>query len=112
MVAAIAVLLLAQRSQMITFESPGIKLSAFCDEISKQSGQKYVARDEIRDDLLAVHLTAAPLDDVLKRITFTERAKVAFDGTTYKLLADPVVRAKLAADEFAYRTKQFKASQD
>ncbi len=112
MVAAIAVSLLAQQSPTISFESPGIKLSTLCDELSKQSGQKIEARDEIRDDLLAIRLNAAPLDEVLKRIIFTERAKIELDGATQILRADPVVRAKLKADELAYRTKQARATQD
>ncbi len=111
MVAAFA-LLFAHQGSTITVESPGITVAAFCDELSKQTGKTYTPLDEIRNDLLAIHLTNAPAEDVVKRLLFTERATIDFDGKTDNIRPDEAARAKLRAEELAERIKKIKSTQD
>ena len=110
-VAALLVLALASQKPTITFESPGIMVKAFCAELSRQTGRSYEVRDEIQSDLLAIRVTNLPLDELLTRLTFVERAKLEFDGAKYWLRPDRTVRAKLEADRLALRLKSIRETQ-
>ena len=105
MLTALAALILSGHVSKITFESPGITVNALCVELSRQTGKSFVVKDEAQSDLLAIRVTNLPLDDLIKKIEFVDRAKAEFDGATYTLRPDGAVRAKLKAERFALRVK-------
>ena len=105
MVAALATLLLSGQAPTITLESPGITVKAFCAELSRQTGNLYVAKDEIQTDLLAIRVNKVPLDELIKKIEYVERAKLDFEGKTYTIRPDAKVRPQLKAERFAARVK-------
>ncbi len=111
MIAAL-VLFVAHQGATITFESTAITVQGFCKELSRQTGKKYVAWDALQGDFIAVHLDAAPIDEVLKQLQFVERAKLDFDGTNNNLRPDIAVRTKLKADWMADRIDAIKYVQN
>ena len=102
-VAALLALALARQGPTITFESSGITVMAFCAELERQTGRRFRAWDEVRNELLALRLTSAPLDTVLQKLTYAARARVRADGTTYDIRPDSAAIAKTQAEILAAR---------
>ena len=111
MLAALATLILSGQAPTITFESPGITVKAFCAEMSRQTGNSFVAKDEIQTDLLAIRVNKVPLDELIKKIEYVERAKLDFEGKTYTIRPDAKVRAELKAERFVLRVQAVKETQ-
>ena len=101
----LAALMLSPQVPTITFESSGITVMAFCAELERQTGRRFRAWDEVRNELLALRLTSAPLDTVLQKLTYAARARVRADGTTYDIRPDSAAIAKTQAEVFAGRVQ-------
>ena len=105
MLVALAALFLSRQAPMITLESSAISGKTLCAELSRQTGRTYLAKDEVQSELLALRVTGVPVDELIKKIEFADRAKCDFDGKTYTLRPDVGVRARLKAERFALRVK-------
>ena len=107
-VAALLAWGLTRQEPTITFESTGITVTAFCAELERQTGRRFRAWGEVRNDLLALRLVKAPIAMVLDKVMHAERARISFDGATYNIHPDLVARAKSREDRFNEKVRAAK----
>jgi len=108
----LALLAWTQAAPTITFESPGITVKAFCAELSRQTGRSYEARDEVQSELLAIRVEKVPIDELLKKLCFVDRAKVEFDGAKHLVRPDLAARADNAKERLGVRITSVRALQE